>query len=67
MSVEIQKRVKDDAEDVQAFVEKLGAWETEIKKKDAKLRATPSEAQSLPPIRNALNKEAHTKEQAAKC
>ncbi|XP_068442594.1 RNA polymerase II-associated protein 3 [Clinocottus analis] len=53
-AIELQLQLRHNAEDLHSFMTELESWETDIKKKDAELRAGgPQQTQNnLPPVRN---------------
>uniref|UniRef100_A0A6U8EMG5 RNA polymerase II-associated protein 3 n=1 Tax=Eutreptiella gymnastica TaxID=73025 RepID=A0A6U8EMG5_9EUGL len=58
MSVDLQKRIKDDQEDVQQYVQDLTQWEGEIAKKDEELkRKAVNNIAAFPPIRGTKESE----------
>uniref|UniRef100_A0A7S4FNM6 RNA polymerase II-associated protein 3 n=1 Tax=Eutreptiella gymnastica TaxID=73025 RepID=A0A7S4FNM6_9EUGL len=58
MSVEIQKRIKDDQEDVQAYMEELNSWESEIVQKDEDLKKKAANSiAAFPPVRGTKESE----------
>ncbi|XP_034247061.1 RNA polymerase II-associated protein 3-like isoform X2 [Thrips palmi] len=56
-SIELQKQIKDNAEDVRKFVSDLSNWEEEMKRKESTARAAASKESSLPPVRNSSVKQ----------
>jgi tetratricopeptide (TPR) repeat protein len=56
MSIDIQRKVREEAEELQDYMRSLNSWEEEIKKKDQglkKLAKSKSEPKNLPPIRGS--------------
>ncbi|KAK3915226.1 RNA polymerase II-associated protein 3, partial [Frankliniella fusca] len=49
-TIELQKQIKDNAEDLRRFVSDLTSWEEEMKRKDSEARTT------VPPVRNSSGK-----------
>ncbi|XP_054707588.1 RNA polymerase II-associated protein 3-like [Uloborus diversus] len=55
--MDIQKQVRDNAEDLQNFLLDLNAWEIEMRKKEEEFKVSQvSETQDFPPIRNSLSR-----------
>lgn len=55
-TIEFQKQIKDNAEDVRKFVTDLTNWEEEMKRKDSEARTALSKENSVPPVRNSSMK-----------
>lgn len=58
MSVDLQKRIKDDQEDLSEYVDELVKWETEIEQKDEELKRKALNAiPCFPPVRGTKESE----------
>lgn len=55
-SIELQRQIKENAEDLRRFVSDLSSWEEEMKRKDSGAYAGSSKDNVVPPIRNATKK-----------
>ncbi|GFR00300.1 RNA polymerase II-associated protein 3 [Trichonephila clavata] len=69
----IQNQVRENSEDLQAFLKDLDSWEKDMKKKEEELKLLQvTDEQDVPPIRNSLsrskkkNKQKNKKEVSAK-
>lgn len=56
-SIELQKQIKDNAEDLRKFVSELSNWEEEMKRKESAARAAALKESSEPPVRNSRLKQ----------
>ncbi|GFT86581.1 RNA polymerase II-associated protein 3, partial [Trichonephila clavipes] len=72
-AMSIQNQVRENSEDLQAFLKDLDSWEKDMKKKEEELKLLQvSDEQDVPPIRNSLsrtkkkNKHKNKKEVSAK-